>query len=82
MTHYQLNCFHMKCVVHLTKQHKAVILTQRLPLILVEDLAVTPVHVGHVNGVAICPIDFPVGKGVRLIVNEPVTNKITSVSTQ
>ena len=39
---------------------KAFILTYRIPLILVEDLAVTPVHVGHVNGVAICPIDFSV----------------------
>lgn len=39
---------------------KAYILTYRIPLILVEDLAVTPVHVGHVNGVAICPIDFSV----------------------
>lgn len=25
-----------------------------------EDLAVAAIHVGHVNGVAICPIDFPV----------------------
>lgn len=44
---------------------KAVILTYRIPLILVEDLAVTPVHVGHVNGVAICPIDFSMREGVR-----------------
>lgn len=44
---------------------KTLILTYRIPLILVEDLAVAPVHVGHVNGVAICPIDFPVRRGVR-----------------
>lgn len=44
---------------------KALILTYRIPLVLVEDLAVTPVHVGHVNGVAICPIDFSVWGGVR-----------------
>lgn len=37
----------------------AFILTYRFPLILLEDLAVAPVHVGHVNCVAICPIDFP-----------------------
>lgn len=41
---------------------KAAILTDRFPLILVEDLAVAPIHVGHVDGVAICPIDFPVGR--------------------
>lgn len=34
-------------------------LTYRIPLVLMEDLAVTPVHVGHVNGVCISPIDFP-----------------------
>lgn len=43
----------------------AFVLTYRIPLILMEDLAVTAVHVGHVNGVAICPIDFPVWAGVR-----------------
>lgn len=44
---------------------KTLILTDRIPLILVEDLAVTPVHAGHVNGVAICPIDFPTKRIVR-----------------
>ena len=44
---------------------KALILTYRIPLILVEDFAVTPIHVGHVNGVAICPIDFSVWECVR-----------------
>lgn len=45
-------------------QHKALVLTYRIPLILVEDLAVTAIHVGHVNGVAICPIDLSVWEGV------------------
>lgn len=43
---------------------RAFILTYRIPLIQMEDLAVTPIHVGHVNGVAICPIDFPVWASV------------------
>lgn len=51
---------------------KAVVLTYRIPLILVEDLAVTPVHVGHVNGVAICPIDFPVLEGAKRIASNPI----------
>lgn len=55
---------------------KALILTYRIPLILVEDLAVTPIHVGHVNSVAICPIDFSVWEGVRCIVSGPVRHKI------
>lgn len=37
----------------------ALILTYGIPLVLVEDFAVAPVHAGHVNGVAICPVDFP-----------------------
>lgn len=36
------------------------LLTCRIPLVLVEDFAVAPVHVGHVDGVAIRPVDFPV----------------------
>ncbi len=44
---------------------RVLILTYRVPLVLVEDLAVTPVHVGHVNGVAICPVDFSVWRYVR-----------------
>lgn len=54
----------------------ALILTYRIPLILVEDLAVTPVHVGHVNGIAICPIDFSVWEDVRRIVSGPVGHEI------
>lgn len=51
----QLNIYRGSWFINCTK----LTLTYRIPLILVKDFAVTPIHVGHVNGVSICPIDFP-----------------------
>lgn len=36
-----------------------VIQTYRILLVLVKDFAVAPIHVGHVDGAAIRPEDFP-----------------------
>lgn len=43
-------------------------LTYRILQILVEDFAVTSIHVGHVDGVSICPIDFPLWESTKKIV--------------
>lgn len=55
----------------------SVILTDGLPLALVEDFAVAPIHVGHVDCVAIGPVDFPVRGGVTCVVSDPVMHKLS-----